>query len=266
MDQLTAVYEVAKPGCNYSKETVEDKDYWFVSSKTHTKEAIVKAREILDKLSAGFRKGWKISYYSRKSEKTPIPESLHPELDESELLDEEHHDAYQHGSSSFDLFKDLEEPNDEFKRLYPDAFEELDPKQPEPYGNPLLTGVFFDSDHAHNKVTNRSCTGLVIYVGSAPWSSKRQSSIASRSYAAEFLAGRQACEEAIAIHYMLRSLGCCIKGRMVLYGDNQGMLTSSTKIDAECKKKHVQISYNIMRECVAAGVTNLVKIDTKCNL
>ncbi len=95
MDQLTAVYEVAKLGCNYSKETVEDKDYWFVSSKTHTKEAIVKAREILDKLSAGFRKGWKISYYSRKSEKTPIPESLHPELDESELLDEEHHDAYQ---------------------------------------------------------------------------------------------------------------------------------------------------------------------------
>ncbi len=66
------------------------------------------------------------------------------------------------------MFRDLPKLDEEFKRLYPDAFEELDPKQPEPYGNPLLTGVFFDSDHAHNKVTNWPCTGLVIYVGSAP--------------------------------------------------------------------------------------------------
>ncbi len=103
------------------------------------------------------------------------------------------------------MFKDLQEPDEEFKRLYPDAYEELDPKQPEPFGNPLLTGVFFDSDHAHDKVTNRSCTGLVVYVGSTPvmWSSKRQGSIASSSYAAKFLAGRQACEEAIALRYML---------------------------------------------------------------
>ncbi len=158
------------------------------------------------------------------------------------------------------MFKDLQEPDEEFKRLYLDAYKELDPQQPEPFGNPLLTGVFFDSDHAHDKVTNRSCTGLVVYVGSTPvmWSSKRQGSIASSSYEAEFLAGHQACEEAIALRYMLRSLGCRIKGRTVMYGDNQGMLTSSTKIDAECKKKHVQISYNIMRECVAAGVTNPV--------
>ncbi len=66
-----------------------------MSSKTHTKEAIIKASEILDKLSPGSRKGWKISYFSRKSEKTQIPESLNPELDEFELLDEEHHNAYQ---------------------------------------------------------------------------------------------------------------------------------------------------------------------------
>ncbi len=103
MDQLTAVYEVAKPGppsyhlgCNYSKETMDGKDYWFVSSETHTKEAIVKAKEILDNLSAVSGKGGKIKYYSTKSEKMPIPESLHTELDDSKLLDEEHHNAYQY--------------------------------------------------------------------------------------------------------------------------------------------------------------------------
>ncbi len=46
--------------------------------------------------------------------------------------------------------------------------------------------------------------------------------------------------------------------------DNTGILT--TKIDADCKKKHVKISYNIMHECVASRVTNPVKIDTNYNL
>ncbi len=53
---------------------------------------------------------------------------------------------------------------------------------------------------------------------------------------------------------------------MVLYGDNQGILTSSTFIDAECKMKHVQIPYDIMHEYAADGVTNTVKSDTECNL
>ncbi len=55
-------------------------------------------------------------------------------------------------------------------------------------------------------------------------------------------------------------------GYTYVYGDNQGMLTSSTKIDAECKKKPVQIYYNIMHEYVAAGIMNTAKIDTKYNL
>ncbi len=52
----------------------------------------------------------------------------------------------------------------------------------------------------------------------------------------------------------------------MLYGNNQGMLTGSTMIDTGCKKKHVQISYNIMHEFVAAGVRNPANIDKECNL
>ncbi len=102
MDQLTAVYEVAKPclpsyhlGCNYSQRQWILTVNWLMSSKTQTKETIIKANEILDKLPLGFRKGWKINYYSRKSEKTPMA-AFNPELDISKLLDEEHHNSYQH--------------------------------------------------------------------------------------------------------------------------------------------------------------------------
>ncbi len=54
----------------------------------------------------------------------------------------------------FELFKDLPEPDKEFRRLYPDAYKDLDPKQLECFGNPLFIGMFFDCDHAHNKVAN----------------------------------------------------------------------------------------------------------------
>ena len=75
-----------------------------------------------------------------------------------------------------------------------------------------------------------------MFVGSTPvsWSSKRQTSIQMSSYGAEFMAGKRACEEAISIRYMLRSLGVVIKGWTNLYGDNQGMLQSSSMIDSEC--------------------------------
>ena len=65
---------------------------------------------------------------------------------------------------------------------------------------------------------------------------------------------------------MLRCLGVKLKGRTYLCGDNLGMLQSSTIVASVCKKKHVSVSWHIMRECVAAGITNPVKVDTTVNL
>ena len=92
---------------------------------------------------------------------------------------------------------------------YPDALEEIDEGLPEPHGKPIHSTVYFDSDHAHDQVTRCSVSGVIEFVGSTPisWTSKRQGMIDSSSYSAEFCAGRVACEEAIAIRYMLRSLG-----------------------------------------------------------
>lgn len=47
MEQPTAVYMVAKPGPpSYHFE--DGRDFWFMSSESHTKEAIVKAEKILE--------------------------------------------------------------------------------------------------------------------------------------------------------------------------------------------------------------------------
>ena len=162
----------------------------------------------------------------------------------------------------------LPTPDASFKEQYPDAFEELDERFFIPFGPPIQSSIFFDSDHAHNLKTKRSCNGIIVYVGSTrvTWSSKRQTSIQTSSYGAEFMAGKTAHEEAISIRYMLSCLGVRIKGPTILYGDNQGMIQSSTLIDSECKKKHITIAYNKMQECVAAKIVNPVKVGIEMNL
>ena len=140
--------------------------------------------------------------------------------------------------------------------------EEIDKVLPEPRGEPIYTTVYFDSDHAHDLVTRRSVLGVIAFVGSTPisWTSKRQGTIESSSYSAEFCAGRLACEEAIAIRYMLRSLGVPVLGATALCGDNLGMIMSSTNPDSELKKKNVATSLHKIWECAAAGIVNLIKV------
>ena len=97
---------------------------------------------------------------------------------------------------------------------YLGASEEIDEGLPEPWGRPLRTTVYFDSDHAHDQMTRRSVSDVVYFVGwtSTSCTSKRQGTIESYIYSAEFCAGRVASEEAITLWFMLSSLGVPIIG------------------------------------------------------
>jgi hypothetical protein len=153
--------------------------------------------------------------------------------------------------------------NPDFLEDYPDAVEEIDSSfYPVPKGDELETSIFFDSDHAHDKVTRRSITGIIIFVGSTPvqWRSSRQGCIATSTYCAEFMAMRTAVEEAIALRYMLRCLGVPVSAPTNLYGDNFGTIQSATIPDGELKKKHIAISYHYVREAIAARIVNAVWI------
>ena len=114
----------------------------------------------------------------------------------------------------------------------------------------------------------RLVSGVIAFVGSTPisWTSKRQGTIESSSYSADFCAGRVACEEAIAIRYMLRSLGVPVLGPTKLCGDNLVMIMSSTNPDSELNKKHVAILFHKLHECAAAGIVNLIKVCTTVNI
>ena len=125
---------------------------------------------------------------------------------------------------------DFQKLRPDFLQDYPDATEEIDNNFPTVFGPVLQTTLLVDSDHAHDKLTRKSLTGWVGFVGSTPcsWGSKRQGSIASSTYAAEFSALKIATEEAIGLRYMLRCLGCNIPSDGTcptrIFGDNLHLL------------------------------------------
>ena len=155
---------------------------------------------------------------------------------------------------------------------YPDASEEMDPSFPEIFGPILQTTILVDSDHAHDLKTRRSLTGLLAFVGSTPvmWLSKRQGSIASSTYAAEFSALRTATEEALSLRYMLRCLGCNIpsdgSSPTRVFGDNLSVIQNVQNPAADLSKKHVAISFHVVREAVAARIIEPFWLKGRWNL
>jgi hypothetical protein len=156
----------------------------------------------------------------------------------------------------------------EMKREYPDSQEEKSERDPIPLGRSLKLTVFVDSDHAHDQKTCRSITGLLGLVGCTPImaKAKRQTSVESSTYGAEFSAARSAVEYIIGMRLFLRSLGVPINGPSVLLGDNKGVVLSATQFTSVLTKKHHAISYHKVRECIAAEIVDFRWVDGENNL
>ena len=157
---------------------------------------------------------------------------------------------------------------DGWKEMYPDAQEELPPDMPEPRGKPVRISGYFDADHAGCLQTRRSTTGIIMFLNGTPvkWFSKRQSTIESSTYGSEIVAGQIAVEFAIEMRYKLRMLGVRVEGSCILYGDNNSMILNTTTPSSMIKKKHNSIAYHRVREGVAAGIVDIVHVESVNNL
>jgi hypothetical protein len=153
------------------------------------------------------------------------------------------------------------------KTHYPDSEELLDPATPKPLFDELAITAFVDSDHAHDKLTRRLITGLIIFVGCTPvlYQAKRQGAIETSIYGAEFLAMKTVVEEVSAVRYMLRSLGIPITKPSRILGDNQSVIINCTVYSSLLKKKHVAIAFHLTREATAAKVVHPLKTKSECN-
>jgi hypothetical protein len=127
---------------------------------------------------------------------------------------------------------------------------------------------FVDADHAGNRVTRRSHTGILLYLNCAPiiWFSKAQSTVESSTFGSEFVAMRICVELVEALRYKLRMFGIPIDGSANIFGDNKSVVTNATIPTSTLKKKHNSIAYHRVREAVAAGILQIAKVHTSENL
>ena len=111
------------------------------------------------------------------------------------------------------------------------------------------------ADHAGNKVTRRSHTGIIIMVNVVPimWYSKRQNTVETSTFGSEFIALRIATELVESLRYKLQMFGVPIGGPARLFCDNESVVKSSGVPESRLKKKHCSVAYHRVREAIAAG-------------
>ena len=140
------------------------------------------------------------------------------------------------------------------KEIYADASDELPHDMPEPRGEMIDISIFVDADHAGNKVTRRSHTGIIIYCNLAPiiWYSKRQNTVETSTFGSEFIALKIATELNDSLRYKLRMFGVPISGPSRVMCDNDSVVKSSSFAESTLKKKHCSIAFHKVRESVAS--------------
>ena len=156
----------------------------------------------------------------------------------------------------------------DWSRFYGDAKEPIPENCPEPLGKAIDLRMYVDADFAGDKARRRSRTGFFIFMNSAPimWMSKRQATVETSVFGAEFVAMKHGIEALRGLRYKLRMMGIPISGPSFIYGDNMSVVNNSSKPESTLNKKSNQVCYHFVREAVAMGECLIAHIRTHLNL
>jgi hypothetical protein len=135
-------------------------------------------------------------------------------------------------------------------------------------GNLVTISAFVDANHAGNKVTQQSHTGIIIFVQNAPivWYSMRQNTVEAATFGSEMVALRICKEFIVAMPYKFRLFSIPIKGPVNVFCDNHGVVKNMSMPESTLMKKHNAINYHAVREAVAVGILRVGKEDGEMNL
>ena len=138
----------------------------------------------------------------------------------------------------------------DWENFYGDVQEAIPPDMPPPLGKCVEIRLYVDSSHADDQRTRRSRSGMFIFLNSAliDWMSKKQSTIETSVFGAEFVAMKIGMEKVRGLRYKLRMMGVPIDGPAFVYGDNMSVIHNTQKPESTLKKKSNQICYHAVRE------------------
>jgi len=159
-------------------------------------------------------------------------------------------------------------PKADWTEFYRDAKEEIPLNAPEPRGKEVHMYSFCDADHAGDKLTRQSQTGIIIFLNRAPivWFSKKQNTVEISTFGSEFVALRIAVDLIVSLRYKLRMMGIPVLTPCWTFCDNETMIKNSTIPISVLKKKHNAITYHRVREAVASDILRIAYINSADNL
>jgi len=155
----------------------------------------------------------------------------------------------------------------DWKEFYGDVAEAIPSNAPEPRGKKVHIRMYVDSDHAGEKQTRRSRSGFFVFINSAliQWVSKKQATIETSVFGAEFVAMKLGMESLRGLRYKLRMMGVPIFGPSLIYGDNMSVIHNTQRPESTLKKKNNAIAYHAVRESVAMGESLTGHVETNSN-
>ena len=155
----------------------------------------------------------------------------------------------------------------DWDNFYGDVKEAIPEDMLEPLGRDVDLRLYVDSSHANDKHNRRSRTGFFVFLNNAmiQWVSKKQATIESSVFGAEFVAMKHGIETERGIRYKLRMMGVKLSGPTYVFGDNMSVIHNTQRPESTLKKKSNAICYHMIRESVAMDESITGHVESKEN-
>lgn len=133
-------------------------------------------------------------------------------------------------------------------------------------GSDFKVRGYCDSDYASDLDKSRSTTGYVYTVGgnTVSWRSSLQKVVALSTTEAEYMALSDAVREGIWLKGICKELKLSDEV-FEIHCDSQSAIYLAKNFVYREKTKHIATKYNFIREVIANGVVNVLKIHTSVN-
>lgn len=127
----------------------------------------------------------------------------------------------------------------------------------------ILSG-YSDSDHAANVDTRKSVGGYIMLLNGGPitWCSRSQTTVATSTVEAEYVAAFEASKEIVWLRRLLSEVGEPQKGPTTLWTDSQGAIAVSLNPELHKNTKHFDVKCHKIRELQEFGYVLLKYVRT----
>ena len=117
-----------------------------------------------------------------------------------------------------------------WSEFYEDVKEAIPMNAPEPQGKEVHISMFVDSDHAGDKVSQKLKSDFLIYVNTklVQWFSKKQSTLETSVFGAEFVAMKKVVDALRGLRYKLRIMSIPISSPSYIYGDYMSVVHNTS--------------------------------------